>query len=83
MGKKRIHRNATSDIGPIWALLCRLTVAIIIGCMTVFTRSRASADDLIGIRCVGYEVPIVMFPSGKTVGFASKDEPFDMHISLS
>jgi hypothetical protein len=51
--------------------------------MTTFTFSHASGDDLIGVRCVGYEEPIVMFPSSKILGFARKDEPFDVQISPS
>ena len=59
------------------------TESIAVGCVVALAYSQASADDVIGIRCVGYEVPIVMFPSGKVVGFASKEEPFDIHISPS
>lgn len=61
----------------------RVTESLIIGCMVVVTFSQAVADDLIVIRCVGYQEAIVMFPSGEVVGFAPKDEPFDVYISPS
>lgn len=57
-----------------------LAVALLGGSATAVP-SRASADDLMIIRCVGYETPIVV--SGKMVGYAKNDQSFDIFLSPS
>jgi hypothetical protein len=63
-----------------------LTGVVIFGCIIGCTLHRALADedDIIVIRCVGYEQPMVsFFESGKPGSYPPKTEPFDIHISPS
>jgi hypothetical protein len=48
--------------------------------ITFYYMNIATADEVFIVRCVDYQVPIIMYPSNKVLGFTPKKGAFDIYI---